>query len=238
LVVTGIRKFGIDPEGRQKMKYALALCLLLALTGASVHADTVAYADPGNQGTQGFGGNLGLNFSVVSPITVTSLGAFNASGTGIITGTIQVVIFNTTTNTEVTPVVTFGPNASYTALGFDVFQAITPVVLGPGSYQVDAVGFSASDHNGNLNTGSSSGPVLSGGGSILFTGASWNASATLDDPLTCSGCKPTPTQFSQFDAGTFTFTTPTPTPEPSSLLLFGSALVALAGMAWLKKLLA
>ena len=214
------------------MKYALALCLLLALTGASVHADTVAYADPGNQGTQGFGGNLGLNFSVVSPITVTSLGAFNASGTGIITGTIQVVIFNTTTNTEVTPVVTFGPNASYTALGFDVFQAITPVVLGPGSYQVDAVGFSASDHNGNLNTGSSSGPVLSGGGSILFTGAGYDGSATLDDPSACAGCKP-----NQFDAGTFTFTT-TPTPEPSSLLLFGSGLVALAGMAGLKKLLA
>ena len=214
------------------MRYAVALCLLLALTGGSVHADTVAYADPANQGTQAWGGNLALNVSVVSPISVTSIGVFNASGTGNITGTIEVVIFNTTTNTEVTPVVTFGPNTSYTSIGFDVFQAITPVLLGPGSYQVDAVGFSGSDLNGNLNTGSSSGPVLNGGGSILFTGASYDGSATLDDPLTCSGCQPTPTQFSQFDAGTFTFTTPTvPTPEPSSLLLFGSGLLALAGIA-------
>jgi hypothetical protein len=214
------------------MRNALVLFLLLALTGASVHADTVAYTDPANSGTQAFGGNLGLDFSVVSPITVTSLGAFNASGTGHITGTIQVVIFNTTTNTEVTPVVTFGPNVSYTPLGFDVFQAITPVVLGPGSYQVDAVGFSSSDLNGNRN--STSGPVLSGGGSILFTGASYDGSATLNDPSTCASCQP-----NQFDAGTFTFTTSTvPTPEPSSLLLFGLGLLALAGMAWRKILLA
>jgi len=34
----------------------------------------------------------------------------------------------------------------------DVFQAITPPVSGPRLYEVDAVGFSASEPNGNLNT--------------------------------------------------------------------------------------
>ena len=123
-----------------------------------------------------------------SPITVTGLGVFNASGSGTITGPIRVVIFNTVTNTEVTPVETFKGAYTPAGLGFDVFQVITPVVLGVGSYEVDAVGFGSNDKDGNLNTGSSSGPMLNnGGGALTFTGAGWDYdSSTLDDPLTCS----------------------------------------------------
>src|SRR6266852_9103832 len=75
-----------------QMRHALVLCALLALTGMSARAD-IAYTDPANQGMQAFGGNLALNFNVNSPITVFDLGVFNASGSGTITGTIQVVIF-------------------------------------------------------------------------------------------------------------------------------------------------
>jgi len=196
------------------------------MAAGSVSADTVAYTDPGLQGSQAWGGNLALNFDVNSPITVTDLGVFNASGSGMITGTIQVVIFNTITNTEVTPVVTFHGSYSTGGLGFDLFQAITPVVLVPGSYEIDAVGFSSTDLDGNLNTGSLSGPLLDNGGAALtFTGASWDSSTSLDDPLTCPTCKPAPAQFSQFDAGTFTFTSAlTATPEPSSLSLLAAGL--------------
>jgi len=220
---------------RTKMKRALALCTLLGLAGAvSAYADTLAYTDPANQGTQAWPGNLGLNFNVQSPITVTSLGVFNASGSGTITGSIQVAIFNTVTNTEVTPAVTFHGGYTLAGLGFDVFQAITPVVLGVGSYEVDAVGFSGNDLNGNLNTGSSSGPLLDGGGALTFTGASWDSNTVLDDPSTCSTCKPLPQQSSQFDAGTFTFNA---VPEPGSFLLFGTGLLGL-GTVLRKKLLA
>jgi hypothetical protein len=207
-----------------KMKRISAFFGLLALTGAvSARADNVAaYADPAGQGNQVWSGNLALNFNVTSPITVTELGVFNASGTGKITGPIEVVIYNTGTNTAVTPIVTFLGNYTPAGLGYDVFQAITPVVLGVGSYEVDAVGFSASDLNGN-----GTGPILNNfAGSLAFTGAGYDGSSILDDPTSCPSCRST-----QFDAGTFAVNVP----EPSTLVLFGTGILGLGMMAFRRK---
>ena len=111
------------------MKRLLAVAPLLALIGVlPVHASTIAYNDPSGQGTQAWPGNLALLFNVLSPITVTSLGVYNASGSGVITGTIQVAIYDLGTNLAVTPVVTFNGTYSTAGFGFDVFQAIVPVV--------------------------------------------------------------------------------------------------------------
>jgi hypothetical protein len=207
-----------------KMTRLSAFFGLLALAGAvSARADNIAYTDPARQGVQAWGGNLALNFNVISPITVNELGVFNSAGGGTITGTIKVVIYNTVTNTAVTPVVTFKGNYAPAGLGFDVFQAIAPVVLGVGSYEVDAVGFSTSDLNGNRNVGSS-GPILNNfAGSLVFTGSGYDASSVLDDPSSCCASR-------QFDAGTFGTV-----PEPSSLLLFGTGVLALGMMAFRRK---
>jgi len=199
---------------------------LLAFS-ALANATVAPYSDPVGQGTQNWGGNLALTFTVNSPVTVSALGVFNALGNGNITGPIQVAIYNTVTNLQVTPVATFAGHYAPSALGYDVFQSITPVVLGPGSYEVDAVGFGPNDPNGNLNTGSSTGPILnSDSGTLTFTGAAWDYdTAGLDEPLTCIICQSAPTpQSSQFDAGTFEVTS---TPEPGFYEALGLGLSAL-----------
>ena len=197
-----------------------SVCFLMSL-GYNLQATTIAYADPTGQGVQSFSGNLALTFTVVSPIMVDDLGVFNASGSGTITGTISVAIYNTGTSALVAGPVTFH-GAGGTLTGFDIFKPVTPILLGPGTYAVDAVGFNVSDLNGNLG-GGSTGPVLNtGGGLISFTGALYDSNTSQDLPTSCSGCATGASQQKQFDAGTFDFVAaPVTTPEPASFAIVG-----------------
>ena len=214
-------------------KLSLLMALLVLAGGMKAFGNSIVYNDPIGQGTQAWGGNLALTFNVNSPVSVDALGVFNASGSGTITGPISVAIYDIGTSSWVTPTVTFSGNYATAGLGYDVFQAITPVTLREGSYEVDAFGFSAADLNGNLNTGSSSGPLLNNlGGALTFTGAAWDYDMTgLDAPTSCATCQNGPSpQNVQFDAGTFEVAPATVTPEPSSWLLLGTGLFSLAGM--------
>jgi hypothetical protein len=219
------------------MKRLFPIFLLVALTCAvSLHANIsyIAYSDPANQALDptDSAGNIALIFDVNSPISVTALGVFNATGSGTFTTPVQVVIWNTTTNTEVTPVVTFLGSYTPVGLGYDDFQPITPVALGAGSYEVDEVGlgctFNCSEQFGNQAHGST-GPVLStGGGLLTFNGAAYNFNASLSEPTpgNCLGCNGLPSQSSQFDVGTFEFESPAATtPEPSYVVMLGLGLL-------------
>jgi hypothetical protein len=74
------------------LRYRMAVGLLMAIAISPLCATVIAYTDAASQGNQGWGGNLGMDFTVNVPIAVTSLGVFNASGSGHITGFITVGI--------------------------------------------------------------------------------------------------------------------------------------------------
>jgi hypothetical protein len=155
-------------------------------TNTAVVSNHVAYAASTSNGSQSFGGELGMEFTVNNPngITVDQLGAFDHQGNGISgtqNGGVRVAIFNKATRTIV-------PGLDATIVGFaDEFVSnhrmknITSVTLLPGTYVVVAKGYNTTELNGNASLGS---PVMNGdngSGSIGYTGVGLYGS---DNPST------------------------------------------------------
>jgi hypothetical protein len=197
----------------------LSLTSFMLLSGKSASAEVLAYSDP-NSGDQQYPGNLALDFTVNQAIDVSALGVFAPLG-HVIGGPITVGIWNTTTATLITSF-EFTNTGVYTPAGggsFDILQSITDVILNPGNYAVDAVGFGSPDPNGNINLGSPGPTENSAGGLLNFTGSAYDGTTgSLDLPTTCAGCVPGASN--QFDAGTFEFAAAA-TPEPGTFGLFG-----------------
>jgi hypothetical protein len=205
---------------RSTLSRMLFGCLLPALLPAIAGAQTtIAYDAVAQVGNQHWTGNLGLDFNVNSTIVVTALGAFNANGAAGFVGTVNVQIFNRTTATGVGPVATLSGTVG-TLIHGDRFVSVTPFILPPGSYSVVAVGFSATDLNGNITCQGNPDPscisgnpfILSaeypGEGSISFVGQGrYDSNATLDYPTLILTGSPTPPSNS-FLAGTFQFQAP------------------------------
>jgi VCBS repeat protein len=170
---------------------AVAFAALLFTSPAALRAQTIAYDSILQAGNQNFPYNLGMDFKVISPIIVTSLGAFDSNGAPF-TGFIKVAIFNqaSTALPVAGPLVFHGAAASGTLINGDRFLKLpTPVTLAAGTYSVVAFGYSTSDLSGNL--GFAPPPTItpstenSAGGSISFVGsARYDMNAALDFPTT------------------------------------------------------
>jgi hypothetical protein len=211
-----------NPGGKKMKKLSVLIALFILACGLqALGQNNVVYNDPPDQASQDFTGNLALLFQVNSPETVIDLGVYNAAGTGYIPigTTLDVGLYNITNAPSLVAAATFTGGNTYPLEGLwnlDAYQPIAPVALVPGDiYEVDAVGFNSVYPNGNLATGSSSGPILNNlGGELTFIGAAWDNSPILDSPLGCDGCSAPPAQYSQFDAGTLSV------PEGGATLLY------------------
>ena len=115
---------------------ALASTLfVLLLVNSSNAASIPAYqVFAGQDGSQGFGGELAMHFIVNSPITVTSLGAFDADSDGI-TGPLTTELWSRNGGAGVTMLAsdTFTAASPGALIGGSRFKPIAaPVVLNPG----------------------------------------------------------------------------------------------------------
>ncbi len=180
----------------------LAALVVLGICAGNSSAQTIALQSPaGLAGNQSLVNSLGMDFIVKEfPITVSSLGFFDALSDSLSTATIRVDLWSR--NDQGTPTIPAGDTgiASLANISFtsgdagslqagtgNRFKAITPIELAPGAYTIVAQGFTTEDpiHNtGRITNPLTPPPVINAsGGLIQFVGFSRN-SATPHTPGT------------------------------------------------------
>ncbi len=201
--------------------YKILTTILIAFLSNSAWALDISALTSGRiTGNQTFTGALGLDFSVLSSIFVTEIGAYDSDQNGFV-NPIQVAIYNRDTQTLVAPPTSFS-GQNQTLSGKYRYADVADFLLAPGNYSVVAVGFSGADPNGNSNAGGSSPTVDTGGSQIGFVGSGrWINLSTLVYPTNVDSGFPVP-----YDSASFRFTSASAVPERSaSVLMFFGLLV-------------
>lgn len=196
------------------------IALAAGCIAGAANASTIAYNNNiTNQGLQDWGGSLGLDFTVNTPITITSLGAFdngvlaNLNGKDGTSG-VTVLIYDLSNQQQVGSSVTFTSSNAGTQINGDAFLPVN-ISLAPGNYAVVAWNDINYNSSGAANTTSQ---LDTGGGAISFIGGGRYSASTGVFPNILDGGPA-----NRYDAGTFAFATP----EPATLCLFGCAMVGL-----------
>ncbi len=116
--------------------------------GASGPTTQLVYQTTSTTGNQDFGGSLGMEFDVSSPIVVNSLGAFDHNSDGI-ANAIRVYIINRNTGLPVPGLNVLISGATDPLINNHRVRTVSPVTLPVGNYMIVAKGFNAVDLNGN-----------------------------------------------------------------------------------------
>lgn len=210
---------------RTTLAFSFCACLLL-LSSARIQAGTVAYTTGNQTGNQTFGGPLGMDFDVVSPIQITALGVFDSGQNGL-QNPLTVYIYNRDTQAAVATLNFATGNTGTLLNGSRFLNLLAPLVLPVGFHgSVVGEGYGTNEPNGNGSFVGFTAPTTNtGGGLIAFVGTSRFG-------LTAGAYPPFPdSMVAQYGSGTFQFDAVTSSiPEPTSLLLVAVSLFGLACM--------
>jgi len=176
---------------------ALAVFGLAAPAGASV----IAYQVPaGTAGTQSFGGELGMEFNVLWPITVSELGVFDDGSNGLSRNLTARLWDRTSTGTPLATL-SFTTADPGTLAGGSRFKPLaTPLSL-PAGFQgtISASGYGSGEQNGNSG-GAAPVWTTDGAGALSFVGSSrWGNTPGAYPPNADTG------PANRYAAGTFVF---------------------------------
>ncbi len=168
---------------------------LIAVSGAQ--ALTAYSAAEGTVGNQAFGGSLGMDFDVTSPITVNELGAFDSGGDGL---NLEIgVALMRRSDAAVLATLNLIGSDDRLAGGHRMKALDQPLVLPPGGYSIVAWGYGGAEQNGNGIAGFS---TDGGGGAIQFVGGSrWDAAAGVLPANVDGG------PVNRYGAGSFSYST-------------------------------
>ena len=202
----------------------LILALTLPLAGQLPAQVIVSYGvPPGAVSNQFIPNPLGMDFNVVIPITVVSLGVFDSGQNGLSFAHV-VDIYDRNTQSIVASITIPAGTLAQLINGSRFVDLPIPIVL-PAGFQGSIVAeINTTDGNGNTNGGLAVSTLNTGGGAIVFVGGgrvSDNGPGVY--PLRLDGGP-----VNRYLAGTFAFT---PVPEPSTYAL----LVGGLGLIWLAR---
>ncbi len=210
------------------------LTVSLALTLAAARpaaAAMVAYAlSATGTGNQSFDGRFGMDFTVLQPIKVIGLGAFDNGGNGILNSVpashvVEISLWQQTSSTTGTRLTSldFGGSSDPLVAGYRFHDLATPLVLSAGTYTI-AAAFYGTEQLANDNSGGFVDPgrtLNDGGGALTFGLARYTVGNGASDYPNTPGpflsAEPSNQQY-MFFGPSFSFDL---VPEPSTLLLVG-----------------
>ena len=196
--------------------FALTAAVLLAASATAAGAATVVTLSNVTVANQFLDLDLGINFTVNSNITVSSLGAFTNGSSPIAVTLYQ--LSSTSTGTALSSALITGTPVSGSNYSF---SAIAPVTLTPGLYQINARYTDTGNGNYNPNSGNTATVLFNTlAGKLSFSGSYYNYPGSGTVASTIDGVS----QLS-YGAGTFGVV-----PEPATwgLLVVGFGLVGVS----------